>query len=66
MEKFSQVMARLISLTFEKLSEAMQKAVPAVNYRRNANRWRMPGQSLTPYHFMRAIPVPVRTQEKRK
>jgi hypothetical protein len=49
---------------FNKLAEALHKAVPAVSHKRAMPRFRLLGEQLLPYHYMQPIPVPVQ-QNKR-
>jgi hypothetical protein len=46
------------------IADHLHKAVPAVSQRQMLPRWRNLGQSITPYHFMRPVPVPVQTRRR--
>jgi hypothetical protein len=49
----------LMSTTVSSLQDAIMRAVPAYNGKHALPRWRNLGRSITPYHFMQPVPVPV-------
>ncbi|MBL7719488.1 MAG: hypothetical protein JNL72_11670 [Flavipsychrobacter sp.] len=55
---------RFVNTAMNRLSDALQKAVPAFTNKGAMPRWRNMGQQVTPYHFLKPVPVPV--QQKRK
>jgi hypothetical protein len=55
---------RIVNATVTGLMEALHKAVPAFNNKGFVPRWRNLGRSITPYHFMQPIPVPVQQKKK--
>lgn len=55
---------RFINAAVTGLMDALHKAVPAVNNSGFMPRWRNLGRSITPYHFMQPIPVPVQQKKK--
>jgi len=59
-------LSRAISRTFNNITEAIRKAVPA--YSGTGKRkpgWPNPARPIDPYHFMRPIPLPVKTHSRR-
>jgi hypothetical protein len=50
---------------FNKLAEALHKAVPAVSHKRAMPRFRLLGEQLLPYHYMQPALVPVQQQARK-
>lgn len=57
-------MNQLINTTMSSLKDAVLKAVPAVSSKNVLPRWRNLGRSITPYHFMQPVPIPVQQKKK--
>ncbi len=49
---------------FNKLAEALHKAVPAVSHNRAMPRFRLIGEQLLPYHYMQPVLIPVQQSRK--
>lgn len=56
---------RLVSKAISGLVNGVLKAVPAFNNNGFMPRWRNLGRSITPYHFMQPIPIPVDQKKNR-
>jgi len=63
MKFYSRNFLKLINQIQETVAAHLHKAVPAVSQKPFVPRWRNLGSPVTPYHFLR--PVPVKAQYKK-
>lgn len=57
---------RLVIKAMLGLVDGLLKAVPAVNNSGFMPRWRNLGRSITPYHFMQPVLIPIKVEQKRR
>jgi hypothetical protein len=59
-------MIRLVATAISGLLDGVLKAVPAMGNSGMFPRWRNLGKSITPYHYMQPILIPIPVEQKRK
>jgi hypothetical protein len=64
MKKLSRGFLSTVHAVSKQIEEYIHKAVPAVSQSPGIRRFRLLGEQLLPYHYLR--PIPVHVVEKRK
>jgi hypothetical protein len=62
---FSRDFSKKLNNVLVTIADHLHKAVPAVSPKQMMPRWRNLGRSVTPYHFMKPVPVPVQQPRNR-
>jgi len=57
---------RFVTAALASLKDSIVKAVPAMGNNGAMPRWRNLGRSITPYHFMQPVLIPIRVQQDKK